>query len=142
MWRGVLIWMNHWERYRTEVLTSLASLWAAKSLLLAPSNFESRPFRFHLVAEISSSEVFWGWFALIAALLKLVGLLCCLRYQSHNLGLSLRVAGLSMSGFFWTAVGLSATIGNFDNITGTPMVLVGFAAWWLLFLFPAMPERT
>lgn len=84
------------EPYRAEVFLSLCSLWAARSLWEAPTNLLSGN---HLwMSQFDGNDTHWALLISFAAAAKIIGLLCIGRKSS--LGLSLRVTGLAISGFF------------------------------------------
>ena len=126
------------EPYRAEVFLSLCSLWAARSLWEAPTNLLSGN---HLwMSQFDGNDTHWALLISFAAAAKIIGLLLCIGRKS-SLGLSLRVTGLAISGFFWVGLGISALKFSSFSIHGMPMVLFGVAAWLTLLRFPSMPRR-
>ncbi len=112
-----------------EIGLSLYSLWAAFVLLHPPSNFAAFPESFWLAKKMADHEQFWGLFAISAAGTKIVGIMLT-KLNHYRPGALFRVIGLSMSGVFWTIMGISAVWGNLDTMFGGSGLIFGPLALW------------
>jgi hypothetical protein len=128
------------EPYAIEVVLSLSSLWAAWVLTTGPGNFLVYPHAFELASRLGNEHE-WACAGIIAATLKISGLLLC-RTAWVCTALVLRLSGIAMSGSFWFLLGLSAVEGNPDTLFGFPVLLLGISAWWLLIRFPTLPNSS
>lgn len=115
-----------------EIGVTINSLWASLVLLTGPSNFARFPNAFYLVDRLQEEESFWGWFALIAAALKILSLSSVFGYLKLPGARYYRWTGLSMSGVFWCLMGASTLVGNPDTLFGFGGFMLGLASWWAL----------
>lgn len=130
------------EQYLFEVTLTACSVWGAWVLFHPPSNFLVYPGSYKLLIAINPNEDFWAVLLTLGACLKFFGLHFCLLYRAHGLGLTCRILGLGISGFFWPIFGLSAYLNNPDTMAGVPIGIVGITAWWTLLRFPWTPARS
>jgi hypothetical protein len=139
LWMRLSKWMRKVECYGVEWLLTVCSLWASLVLFHPPSNFAAYPSQFNFIGHIADEHI-WAEIVLVAAGLKLIGLLMGLWFKSEPLiqGLStgMRVVGLGFSAMFWTLMGASALAGNSDSLFGFLGLVAGFSAWWVLIRYP------
>lgn len=126
------------ERYAIEIVLSLSEMWIAWRLLMPPPKFDNAP-NFAFVAELAT-EPQWACLALLAAGLKIGGLVLTATKRRPEAAIALRLAGISLSGTFWVSMGFSAVISNAQSLFGMPVLLLGVSAWWLLLRFPTIPK--
>ncbi len=128
------------EPYAIESFLALISIWGAWALFHPPSNFAAYRGAYLWISSIDSVEEHWASLLVLNAALTVSGLVLCLVFRRHSLGLTARLGGLAISGFFWTLLGLSTLLGNIDTLLGFPVFLIGVSAWVVLLRFPTMPS--
>jgi hypothetical protein len=114
-----------------EIFLSLASLWAACTLWRVPTLFEQSPAAFSLIRMIAGRESSWALFALVAAVIKIIGLTACLT-SDRGWGRIARYTGLAMSGLLWSVMGGGVLLGNPNTLFGFNSLLMGLFSWWCL----------
>lgn len=132
--------MRRAEPYKSEVVLTLCSFWAAFVLYNPPSNFASFPAAFAIAERMQGAEWLWATAALSGALIKTLGLMLTAASEAQTFAFWCRCMGLVISGIFWGAMGTSTTLGNPDTLFGVPGILMGLTAVWVLLRFPRMPS--
>lgn len=127
------------EKFRVEIALIPCSVWAAKCLWTAPSNFTAFPAGWRLAGHLLPEEWMWGALAATAAMVKMIGLSMSLSNRFIVLSTILRCIGLGSSGTFWFLIGLSTVMGNQDSLYGPMAIAMALSAWWVLICVPAMP---
>jgi hypothetical protein len=118
-----------------EFTHALLALWCAKCLFYPPDNFQANPRSFYLLQTFSGREQFWGWLVGCAGILELIGIGLLFSFDGVAvLGWTLRVIGLSVTSMFFAMLGVSWTVGNWDNIAGPFILFSGIRGWQLLYL--------
>lgn len=113
-----------------EVMLTISSCWAAYVLLVPPPLFVETSPAYWLASAIFP-EYSYGLFALVAALVKMLGMAISVADYQPTAGRWIRCVGLAMSGVFWTIMGVSAIYGAATStLFGVTGLLMGIFALW------------
>lgn len=131
-------WLYWLEPWWIEGFLTMSAIYAACLLLGSPDLFAAAPGAYGLVAALIPSQMVWGVAAAASATAMTVGL--ALTFPKAKMsGLMLRLVGITISGLFWFAMGMSFLIGDPTNVAAVAPVLASMWAFWVLVRFPAIP---
>jgi PAS domain S-box-containing protein len=117
------------EVYTIEIAMILCSLWAYHALSAMPGNYFALTNNLQVVEILQNQTQFWAYFALMAALIKMLGFALKLTEGKPGIVFTLRTIGLSMSGVFWSLMGIGVLYGNPDTLFGFVGLIFGLVAW-------------
>ena len=130
-----LCWLEPWW---IEGFLTLTSAFAASVLITSPDLFANQPGSYGMVASLHAAPAAWGVLALAASLAIAAGLAMTFP-RARTAAVLLRLAGVTLAGLFWFAMGVSAILGDPTNIYAMAPFLGSLWALWVLVRFPAIP---
>lgn len=134
--------LSRWEPFALEFLLMVLAAWLAFAMLDDRITEATNQMLFRTVATLDLDTEKLGLMALMASVLQAAGLFVCLVDKGSVSGTYLRVGGLALSAFLWSAIGLTLWILNPFSISCVPLIAWGFSAAWALLRYPAIPGRT
>ena len=142
--RPIFSWARNRAILGFEIGTIALSLFAARTLLTDQEYFDHKPAYNWVTVHVTGQEWVMGTFAALAALLKIVGLICLFAKTDKTIEYAFiaREIGWGISAVFWSTMGVSIWVWDPNNISGGSTLVIGLFSFGMTFMGPVMLIRS